>query len=208
MARARASKSDQPLTSAQRLGSLIKSARDIMRKDKGLSTDLDRLPLLTWLMFLKFLDDLEELEESRAKVAGKKYRPTIEAPYRWRDWGAREDGVTGPELLAFISQEEAIRPDGTKGAGLLPCLRGLADGNGHVPRRRIVAAVFKDVANRMLSGYLLREVVNKVNGIHFLAEDEVFTLGHLYESMLKEMRDGCGGERRVLHTAPGCEVHG
>jgi type I restriction enzyme M protein len=44
---------------AQSLGALLKSARDIMRKDKGLNGDLDRLPMLTWIMFLKFLDDLE-----------------------------------------------------------------------------------------------------------------------------------------------------
>jgi type I restriction enzyme M protein len=40
-------KPDAPLTTAQQLGSIIKSARDIMRKDKGLSGDLDRLPMLT-----------------------------------------------------------------------------------------------------------------------------------------------------------------
>jgi hypothetical protein len=50
-----------PLTTAQSLGTLIKSARDIMRKDKGLNGDLDRLPMLTWIMFLKFLDDSERL---------------------------------------------------------------------------------------------------------------------------------------------------
>ncbi len=50
-----------PQTTAQQLGSLIKSARDIMRKDKGLSGDLDRLPMLTWIMFLKFLDDMEQI---------------------------------------------------------------------------------------------------------------------------------------------------
>ena len=33
-----------PITTAQSLGSLLKSARDIMRKDKGLNGDLDRLP--------------------------------------------------------------------------------------------------------------------------------------------------------------------
>ena len=37
-------KTTAPLTTTQQLGSLIKSARDVMRKDKGLSTDLDRLP--------------------------------------------------------------------------------------------------------------------------------------------------------------------
>jgi len=46
-------------TISQSLGALLKSARDIMRKDKGLNGDLDRLPLLTWIMFLKFLDNLE-----------------------------------------------------------------------------------------------------------------------------------------------------
>jgi len=75
-------------TTAQALGSLLKSARDIMRKDKGLNGDLDRLPLLTWIMFLKFLDDLEQQREQEAKLAGKKFRPAIEKPYRWRDWAA------------------------------------------------------------------------------------------------------------------------
>lgn len=58
---ARKQKTSQPLTTAQRLGGLIKSARDIMRKDKGLNGDLDRLPMLTWIMFLKFLDDMEQI---------------------------------------------------------------------------------------------------------------------------------------------------
>src|SRR5204862_331883 len=94
-------------TSAQQLGSLIKSARKIMRKDKGLSTDLDRLPMLTWIMFLKFLDDMEEIEESKAKLRDEEYRSAIQAPYRWRDWAAPAGGMTGRDLLAFINQDEA-----------------------------------------------------------------------------------------------------
>jgi type I restriction enzyme M protein len=79
-------------TTAQPLGSLLKSARDIMRKDKGLNGDLDRLPLLTWIMFLKFLDDLEIQGEEEAALAGKRFRPAIEPPYRWRDWAATAQG--------------------------------------------------------------------------------------------------------------------
>jgi len=41
----------------------------------------------------------------------------------------------------------------------------------------------------MVNGYLLRDVINKVNGIHFTSSEEIHTLSHLYESMLKEMRD-------------------
>jgi type I restriction enzyme M protein len=183
-----------PQTTVQQLGSLIKSARDVMRKDKGLSTDIDRLPLLTWVMFLKFLDDMEQIEQSKAKLAGDRYHAAIEPPYRWRDWAAPADGVTGPELLAFVNQDEAMRPDGKRGAGLLSHLRALQGGSETrmARRRRVIATVFKDITCRMLSGYLLRDVINKVNGIHFLAQDELFTLGHLYETMLREMRDAAG----------------
>lgn len=118
------------MTTAQRLGSLIKSARDNMRKDKGLNGDLDRLPMLTWVMFLKFLDDMEQIREEKARLGRQKFRLAIEPPYRWRDWAAKEDGITGPELTAFINYEETTRPDGSRGAGLLAYLRGLQSANG------------------------------------------------------------------------------
>src|SRR5437867_10526544 len=119
-----------PLTTSQALYATIKAARDIMRKDKGLNGDLDRLPLLTWLMFLKFLDDLETQREQEAKLAGKQFRPAIERPYRWRDWATDPQGVTGDALLAFINQEECVRPDGRRGPGLFAYLRGLTSANG------------------------------------------------------------------------------
>lgn len=180
-----------PMTTAQVLGSLIKSSRDIMRKDKGLNGDLDRLPLLTWIMFLKFLDDLETQREDEAKLAGKKFRPSIDAPYRWRDWAANAQGITGEELLAFINNEEVQRPDGKRGPGLFSYLRALSSSNGD-NRRDVISTVFKGVDNRMRSGYLLRDVVNKVAGIHFTSTDELHTLGALYETMLREMRDAAG----------------
>lgn len=196
----RTKKATPPKTTAERLGSVIKSCRQIMRKDKGLSGDLDRLPLLTWVMFLKFLDDLERIEASRAKMRGTKYRPTIEPPYRWRDWAAQENGVTGPELIAFINQEEAVRPDGTKGPGLFAYLSGLH--NGPTSRKRVIASVFSRLTNRIQSGYILRDVINQVNAIHFEAQDELFTLGHLYESMLREMRDAAGDSGEFYTPRP------
>jgi type I restriction enzyme M protein len=184
-------KSAAPMTTSQVLGSLLKSARDIMRKDKGLNGDLDRLPLLTWIMFLKFLDDLERQREEEATLAGKKFKPAIEAPYRWRDWAADSQGITGDELLAFINNDEAVRADGKKSAGLFAYLRSLTSSNGD-NRRDVIATVFKGVDNRMKSGYLLRDIINKVADIHFTSSDELHTLGALYESMLREMRDAAG----------------
>jgi len=46
----------------------------------GLSGDLDRLPLLTWIRFLRFLDDLEVQSEDEAKLVGKTFKPAIEPP--------------------------------------------------------------------------------------------------------------------------------
>lgn len=184
---------NSPLT-AQQLGSLIKSARDIMRKDRGLSGDTDRLPTLTWIMFLKFLDDLEREREDEAVMAGERFRPALDSPYRWRDWAAA-DGPTGDALIAFVNQDEALRPDGTRGPGLFAYLRSLqgeageAGGGG---RRDVIATVFRGTVNRMINGYLLRDVIDKVNGIHFTSSEEIHTLGALYESMLKEMRDAAG----------------
>jgi type I restriction enzyme M protein len=188
-------------TTSQALGSLLKSARDIMRKDKGLSGDLDRLPLLTWIMFLKFLDDLEQQREQEAKLAGKKFRPAIDKPYRWRDWAANPQGVTGDELLAFINQDEAVRPDGKRGPGIFAYLRGLTSANGD-DRRDVIATVFRGVDNRMKSGYLLRDVINKIAGIHFTSSEELHTLGALYESLLREMRDSAGDSGEFYTPRP------
>jgi type I restriction enzyme M protein len=198
---ARQKKATVPMTTAQRLGSLIKSARQIMRKDKGLNGDLDRLPLFTWILFLKFLDDMEIAAEQEAKLSSKEYRPVIEPPYRWRDWAAKADGITGEELLKFISQDETIRPDGTKGPGLFAYLRALKSESGKA-RPDVIANVFKGVTNRMESGYLLRDVINKVSGIHFTASEEMHTLSRLYENMLREMRDAAGDSGEFYTPRP------
>lgn len=195
-------KTKPTLTTAQQLSALIKSARDILRKDKGLNGDVDRLPLLTWVMFLKFLDDLESIHEQEAELDAKTYQPIVESPYRWRDWAAREDGVTGEELLAFINQDETIRPDGQRGKGLFAYLRGLAGESEKGSQREVVANVFKGVQNRMVSGFLLRDIINKINGIHFNSSEEIHTLSHLYESMLREMRDAAGDSGEFYTPRP------
>jgi type I restriction enzyme M protein len=191
---------EPPKSTAQQLGSLIKSCRDIMRKDKGLNGDLDRLPMLTWIMFLKFLDDMEEIRQEEAKLAGKRFRPAVDSPYRWRDWAANPQGITGSELIAFINQDEAVRPDGKRGPGLFAFLRSLQSANGD--RRDVIARVFEGTVNRMVNGYLLRDVINKVNEIHFTSQDEIHTLGHFYETMLREMRDAAGDSGEFYTPRP------
>lgn len=173
-----------------------------MRKDKGLNGDLDRLPMLTWIMFLKFLDDMERMEEEKAEMSGKRFKGAIEAPYRWRDWAAEDAGITGPDLLRFLTAEEAVMPDGSKGPGLFAYLKGLRGANGRRDRKDVVATVFRGLTNRMESGYLLRDVINLVDGIHFDSSEEIHTLGRLYETLLREMRDAAGDSGEFYTPRP------
>jgi len=89
--------------------------------------------------------------------------------------------------------------DGKRGLGLFAYLSSLQSSNGD--RRDIIAMVFEGTINRMVSGYLLRNMINKVNEIHFTSQDEIHTLGQLYESMLREMRDAAG-DSGEFYTCP------
>lgn len=176
----------EPTTPQAKLNAAIKSARDIMRKDAGLNGDLDRIPQLAWLLFLRAFDALEH----RRELTERDFRPAIEEPYRWRDWAADPvSGRTGTELLDFVNVQ------------LLPYLRDLIGSGKHDPRDTL-AAVFKETYNRMLSGYLLRDVVNKVNEVNFNSSDDIHTMAHLYESMLREVRDAAGDSGEFYTPRP------
>jgi type I restriction enzyme M protein len=181
----RTKKAAPPASPQVKLAAVIKAARDAMRKDAGLNGDIDRIPQLAWLLFLKAFDGLEQNRE----ITDRDFRPAIEAPYRWRDWAADPNGPTGESLLEFVNGK------------LLPYLRGLTGTSGHDPRD-VLAAVFKETNNRMLSGYLLRDVVNKVNEINFASADDIHTMAHLYESMLREMRDAAGDSGEFYTPRP------
>lgn len=177
---------EKPTTPQARLASAIKRARDIMRKDAGLNGDTDRIPQLSWLLFLKAFD----AQESQREVTDRSFRPAIEEPFRWRDWAANEvEGRTGEELLSFVNGE------------LLPYLRGLTGTEERDPRD-VLAAVFKETYNRMLSGYILRDVIDCVNQVHFESSDDIHTMAFLYETMLREMRDAAGDSGEFYTPRP------
>jgi type I restriction enzyme M protein len=177
---------EKPTTPQARLASTIKRARDIMRKDAGLNGETDRIPQLSWLLFLKAFD----AHEAQREILDSSFRPAIEDPFRWRDWAADgTKGSTGDELLSFVN------------ADLLPYLRGLTGSTDRDPRD-ILAAVFKETYNRMLSGYLLRDVIDCVNQIHFESSDDIHTMAFLYETMLREMRDAAGDSGEFYTPRP------
>lgn len=54
----------------------------------------------------------------------------------------------------------------------------------------------------MINGYLLRDVIDKINRIHFNSSDEMHTLSRLYETMLREMRDAAGDSGEFYTPRP------
>src|SRR3989449_9267035 len=54
----------------------------------------------------------------------------------------------------------------------------------------------------MINGYLRPDVSNRINGIHFNSTEEIHTLGRLYESMLREMRDAAGDSGEFYTPRP------
>ncbi len=128
----------------------IKAIQDIMRKDAGVDGDAQRLSQLGWMLFLKIFDDQEkELEETQ-----EGFRSPIPKRFRWREWAANPEGITGDELLDFINND------------LFRALKALQAGPNN-PRGLVVKTVFEDSYNYMKNGTLLRQVVNKINEIDF-----------------------------------------
>lgn len=157
----------------------VKSIQDIMRQDAGVDGDAQRISQLCWMFFLKIIDD----QDQELELLDKAYRSPIPPPFRWRAWAADPEGMTGEELLTFVNQQ------------LFPALKGLVPVGGSKDRRRVVSDLFEDAYNYMKSGQLLRQVVNKINGVDFnnLADRQHF--GDIYEQILNDLQSaGNAGE--------------
>jgi len=176
---------EQPATSQQRLSAVIKRIRDLMRTDPGLNGDLDRLPQLSWLLFLKAFDDLEQ-QRGALEVD---YQPLLRKEHRWSEWAANAR-FTGDTLIKFVNDD------------LLPTLENLGNRRSSSPLARKVGDVFDGVENRMRSGYQLREVLNELGKVRFTSRDDIHTMAHLYESMLREVRDAAGDSGEFYTPRP------
>jgi len=81
---------NRKITSPRSLNVYIKAICDIMRR-LGRAGALQYVPALTWMLFLRILDEREEREAEQTKAVGADFRPSLEYPYRWRDWAAPPD---------------------------------------------------------------------------------------------------------------------
>jgi type I restriction enzyme M protein len=158
---------------------LVKSIQDIMRQDTDVDGDAQRISQLCWMFFLKIIDD----QDTDLELARDDYVSPIPAPLQWRTWAADPEGATGEQLLTFINTE------------LFPKLKELPVSDQPGDRRRVVRDVFEDAYNYMKSGQLMRQVVNKINGVDFNNLSERQHFGDIYEQILNDLQSaGNAGE--------------
>jgi type I restriction enzyme M protein len=160
------------------ISNVIKSIQDIMRKDAGVDGDAQRISQLGWMLFLKIFDDHEKQQE----LVHDDYTSPMPDKFRWRNWAADEEGITGDALLEFIDE-------------MFKALKEM-ELTEHSPKLAfVVQSVFEDSYNYMKSGTLLRQVVNKLNEINFNKKDDRHQFNDIYEKILKDLQSaGNAGE--------------
>ena len=150
------------------IGGIIKSIRDIFRKDPGLSGDAQRIEQLGWMIFLKLFDEKDKEKE----ILNKKYKSPIPTKLKWRNWAEDDEGMTGDALITFVNNE------------LFPQLKnltiGLDDKLGVIIRN-----IFDGTNNYMKSGTTFRQAINKLNEIDFNSSKEHHIFNAIYEDILQ-----------------------
>lgn len=172
------------LTTQGSVNAAVKSICDIMRRSNCAGA-MQYVPELTWLLFLRILDERETREAEAAEAVGAEFRPSLEAPYRWRDWAAPGGGkrveLQNGALGAFF---------GFVNGGLLPHLRGLRERPGAAPRQKVISEIMSGVERvRVDTERNLLDVLDKVHEITDEAIDptHVFPLSQVYEGLLLKM---------------------
>lgn len=161
------------------VSNIVKSVQDIMRKDAGVDGDAQRIGQLAWLLFLKIFDSQEE----ELELLKDDYESPIPSELMWRNWASDEEGITGDALLKFVNDD------------LFPAFKNLQATPATNPRGFVIKEAFSDAFNYMKNGTLLRQVINKVEGIEFNSSDERHAFGDLYEKILKDLQSsGNAGE--------------
>ena len=181
------------LTTPQAVNSAIKDICDVLRRS-GAAGAMQYVPELTWLLFLRILDEREEREAERAEAQGWQFTPSLEAPYRWRDWAA----PSGEQRKSF-SKGELGKAKKFVDEELLPYLRGLETQTFATPRQRVISEIMFGVERtRIDTDTNLLDVLDRVHAISERAIDRthVFPISQAYEGLLLRMgeKNNDGGQ--------------
>ena len=179
------------LATQQSVDQAVKSICDIMRRGNCAGA-MQYVPELTWILFLRILDEHEERERQEAEAVGVRFRPSLEAPYRWRDWAAPPEML--PEGQTNKRAELQDAPQNSLfnfvNTQLLPHLKGLKNRPDATPRQKVISEIISGVERvRVDTERNFFDVADKVHQLSTEAVDptHVFTLSQVYEGLLLKM---------------------
>lgn len=145
-------------------------ACDILRRDNNCGGVMEYVEHLAWLLFLRFLDAQETIWAQEAEIDGKSYTRILDGNLRWEYWGRRDWDAA--DLIAFIH------------GALLPGLQKLSGD----PFRDTIRSIFSErTVIVAASGYNLKDVLAIINEIDFTSQDDIFTVGQVYEDLLRKL---------------------
>jgi len=175
----------------QSVDQAVKSICDIMRRGNCAGA-MQYVPELTWILFLRILDEKEHREEQEAEALGVHFRPSLEAPFRWRDWAAPpetlSEGQTNKRVELQNSPQNAFF--NFVNMELLPHLKGLKNRSDASSRQKVISEIMTGVDRvRIDTERNLLDVLDKVDQLTTEAVDptHVFTLSQVYEGLLLKM---------------------
>ena len=186
------------LTTQSSVNAAVKSICDVMRRSNCAGA-LQYVPELTWLLFLRILDEREAHEAEQAAAVGAEFLPSLEAPYRWRDWAAPFDDTLSGDRRGGHPQGWKRRELANAALGatfgfvngeLLPHLRGLRERPNATPRQKVISEILSGVKEvRIDTERNFLDVLDRVHDISNETVDttHVFPLSQVYEGLLLKM---------------------
>ena len=150
------------------------------------------VPELSWILFLRILDEKEYREEQEAEALGVPFRPSLDSPYRWRDWASPPEALADGQANKRVELQNAppnslfnfINTD------LLPHLRGLKTRPDATARQKVISEIMTGVERVRIDTE--RNFLDVLDKVHQLSSDaidptHVFTLSQVYEGLLLKM---------------------
>jgi len=177
----------------------VKSICDILRRDKAKGARL-YVPELTWIFFLRYLDLMESQDEQRTKALGTPFEKTLEAPYRWRDWGAPFDNkipyeqAIDQKLPGWKRRELSEQPMGAFlsfiNNELFPYLKALGKEPGATNKQKVTSEIIANKEKTILASDT--NIQNVLDKIHDLTETTIndqhmFPISQAFEGLLPSL---------------------
>jgi type I restriction enzyme M protein len=179
------------LATQQSVDQAVKSICDIMRRGNCAGA-MQYVPELTWILFLRILDEKEHGEEQVGEALRVPFRASLQAPYRWRDWGAPPETLPAGQTNKRLELQNAPQNSffNFVNTALLPHLKGLKSRPNATPRQKVISEIMTGVERvRIDTERNFLDVLDKVHQLTTEAVDDthVFTLSQVYEGLLLKM---------------------